>query len=451
MPDVDGFAAGTPSWVDLASPDLDASAAFYGELLGWDCTEAAEDDSAGGYRMFTLRGRSVAGLGPVQGEAPPNWTTYVTVDDADAAAAKIAEAGGTAFLEPMDVLDAGRMAVFADSGGAVFAIWQPMQHRGAQIVNEPGALTWNELATRDLAASKEFYGAVFGWEGDTMPAGESNPEYTMLRLAGTENAIAGMITMSDAIYPPGVPAHWLTYLQVADCAAATAKAKQLGASVDGRGHGDRDRPHLGHERPAGRIDRAVRVQGRLMAQLTHTALGAWSGGRFLHFGEPVDEQRLVALLRPGRRHRHRRHRRRLRRGRRRRGRGPRAQRAAARLLPARRRDRPRLLRGRAPGREGLPALHRPAAARPGLLRVVHPHGDRAQPRALRRRPLRPAAAAQPRPRGLHQRRRVGRAARGARRRARPTCSASRRGPPTASRSTSSTAWSASAPTSTGRW
>ena len=231
MPDVDGFAAGTPSWVDLASPDLDASAAFYGELLGWDCTEAADDDSAGGYRMFTLRGRSVAGLGPVQGEAPPNWTTYVTVDDADATAAKVVDAGGTAFLEPMDVLQAGRMAVFADSGGAVFAIWQPKQHRGAQIVNEPGALTWNELATRDPAASKEFYGAVFGWEGDTTPAGESNPEYTMLRLAAAENPIAGMITMSDAMYPPEVPPHWLTYVQVADCAAATAKAKELGASA----------------------------------------------------------------------------------------------------------------------------------------------------------------------------------------------------------------------------
>lgn len=230
MPDVDGFAPGTPSWVDLASPDLDASAAFYGGLFGWDCAEAAEDDSAGGYRMFMLRGRTVAGLGPAQGGAPSSWTTYVTVEDADATAAKVSEAGGTAYLEPMDVLEAGRMAVFADSGGAAFAIWQPGNHPGAQIVNEPGALTWNELASRDPAASKGFYGAVFGWESDTSQT-EGGPEYAMWRIAATDSPIGGMLTMTDAMYPPDVPEHWLAYFQVADCAAATDQAKALGADT----------------------------------------------------------------------------------------------------------------------------------------------------------------------------------------------------------------------------
>jgi len=31
----------------------------------------------------------------------------------------------------------------------------------------------------------------------------------------------------------------------------------------------------------------------------HIAVGSWSGGRFMHFGEPIEEQRLEALLRPG--------------------------------------------------------------------------------------------------------------------------------------------------------
>jgi aryl-alcohol dehydrogenase-like predicted oxidoreductase len=36
-----------------------------------------------------------------------------------------------------------------------------------------------------------------------------------------------------------------------------------------------------------------------MAHPTHTAIGTWSGGRFMHFGEPLDDDRLAALLRPG--------------------------------------------------------------------------------------------------------------------------------------------------------
>ena len=85
---------------------------------------------------------------------PPAWTTYVSVEDADASIDKVKAAGGTVFVEPMDVLDVGRMAVFADPTGAAAAVWQPRRHIGAGLVNEPGALAWNELTTRDTAAAK---------------------------------------------------------------------------------------------------------------------------------------------------------------------------------------------------------------------------------------------------------------------------------------------------------
>ena len=98
---------------------------------------------------------------------PPAWTTYVSVEDADESIAKVKAAGGTVFVEPMDVLDVGRMAVFADPTGAAAAVWQPRRHIGAGLVNEPGALAWNELTTRDTAAAKAFYGEVFGWEAET--------------------------------------------------------------------------------------------------------------------------------------------------------------------------------------------------------------------------------------------------------------------------------------------
>src|SRR5919112_369488 len=111
------YPPGTPSWADLSSLDVDASAGFYGELFGWEAR-----DAGAGYRIFTLAGDDVAGLGPAQEGQPPHWTTYVTVTDADETRAKVEEAGGQTVVEPIDVMTAGRMALFADGAdGALFA------------------------------------------------------------------------------------------------------------------------------------------------------------------------------------------------------------------------------------------------------------------------------------------------------------------------------------------
>src|SRR3954470_1441988 len=165
MPAVIEYPEGTPSWVDLSSPDLDASARFYGDLLGWEATASEGPEETGGYRMFTLGGAAVAGLGPAQGGQPAAWNTYVAVDDATAAKERVEAAGGTTVLEPLQVMDAGTMAIFTDAGeGAFFAVWQAGRHGGAELVNTSGALTMNELATRDLDGAARFYGAVFGWD-----------------------------------------------------------------------------------------------------------------------------------------------------------------------------------------------------------------------------------------------------------------------------------------------
>jgi predicted enzyme related to lactoylglutathione lyase len=172
MPEVTEYAPGTPSWVDLASPDPDASRRFYGGLFGWEATDPGPVEESGGYRMLQRDGRNVAGLGPTQAEGQPAvWTTYVSTDDADAIAARVREAGGQVIMEPFDVLGAGRMAVFADPTGAFISVWQPQSHHGADVVDEPGTLCWNELATRDVDAAKRFYAAVFAWQGDTRGPG----------------------------------------------------------------------------------------------------------------------------------------------------------------------------------------------------------------------------------------------------------------------------------------
>ncbi|HKE79456.1 MAG TPA: VOC family protein [Solirubrobacteraceae bacterium] len=214
------YEPGTPSWVDLATPDVDASARFYGELFGWDLVSAGPVEETGGYGMFKLRGRSVAGVGPLMQEGQPQvWSTYVSTDDADAVAARATEAGGTVIVEPMDVMDAGRMAFVVHPAAGAIGVWQPGRTIGAELVNEPGAVGWSELHTRDVDGAKGFYSAVFGWT--PQPFGDTG--YTIFQLG--DQPVAGMQPMSD-----DAPASWLTYFEVGDCDATVAKAQELGGS-----------------------------------------------------------------------------------------------------------------------------------------------------------------------------------------------------------------------------
>jgi predicted enzyme related to lactoylglutathione lyase len=225
MPTRTSYEPGTPSWVDLASPDLEASAAFYSSLFGWDAVDQGAD--AGHYHMFEKGGVPVAGAGPIMMEGqPPAWTSYISVADADATVAKVKAAGATVFVEPMDVLDVGRMSVFADPSGAAAAVWEPRRHIGAGLVNEPGALAWNELSTRDIPAATAFYTEVFGWTTETADMG--GMEYTTWKLGGGE--IGGMMAMPAEV-PAEVPSYWLAYFGTEDTDATVAAATASGATL----------------------------------------------------------------------------------------------------------------------------------------------------------------------------------------------------------------------------
>jgi hypothetical protein len=220
------YEPGTPSWVDLGTADIDATRSFYEGLFGWE-TQVADDPAAGGYTMCTLGGKNVAGLGPLMSQdQPPAWTSYVSVASCDATVAKAKDAGGMVFVEPMDVLDVGRMAIFADPTGAVIAVWEPRAHQGADLVNEPGTFCWNELATRDVETAKKFYEAVFGWGSETNTFGPGT--YTEWKVG--DRTVGGMMEMGENM-PPSVPPHWLVYFAVADCDATVEQAQKLGGSV----------------------------------------------------------------------------------------------------------------------------------------------------------------------------------------------------------------------------
>ena len=217
------YEPGTPSWADLSTPDPRAAKRFYGELFGWEAEDAGPPEETGGYGMFRLRGKLIAGVSPLMSEdQPPMWSTYISTDDADAVVARAKDAGGQAMFDPMDVMDAGRMTFLMHPAGGAVGVWQPARHTGAELVNEPGALTWNQLHTRDQAGAAAFYEAVFGWK--------------LADFAGTtvfnlgERGIASVGDMPPGT-PDEVPAFWMTIFASADTDATAAKAAELGGRV----------------------------------------------------------------------------------------------------------------------------------------------------------------------------------------------------------------------------
>jgi uncharacterized protein len=227
MPEISEFPPGLPSWADLSTPDVDEAASFYRELFAWESKDAGDPEETGGYRIFEKDGKQVAGLmSPREEGRPPSWNTYISASDADEIAEKVKEAGGDVVVEPMDVMDQGRMAFFADPTGAAFGVWQAKEHKGADVVSEPGATAWHQVNTRDPEKADEFYKQVFGWESERLDTGGA--DYWEWQLEG--KSVGGMFRMGDD-FPEEVPAHWIVYFAVEDADAATEKAKEAGAEV----------------------------------------------------------------------------------------------------------------------------------------------------------------------------------------------------------------------------
>jgi uncharacterized protein len=215
---------GTFCWAGLATSDPDAAADFYEGLFGW---EAEWLGSGGAGALATLRhhGEDVAILyrqtemARAAG-APPHWTSFISVEDADATAAHAAALGGTAvFRQAFEVLDAGRVAAIRDPTGGSVSLWQPRSRMGATVVNQVGAMCWNELATTDVDRAKRFFAELVGWTYETHDAG-----YTTVTKEGRR--IGGIRSQTEA--EQGGEPSWLTYFMVARTDDAVRKAEPLG-------------------------------------------------------------------------------------------------------------------------------------------------------------------------------------------------------------------------------
>ncbi len=245
MPRVSSHPAGQPVWLDLSTPDAEAARRFYGAVLGWEFDIGGPE--TGGYAMCRVGDAFAAGIGqqaPDQ-QTPPAWTVYFGVEDADAAVAAIEGAGGATLVPTMNVLDFGRLAICQDPTGAVFGLWQPVQHVGAGIVDEDGAMAWCEVNTRDSEAAVRFYNTVFGLTAQRT----DSPETTYYMLSNGAGPVAGVLQMTAEW--GDLPPHWMAYFRVPNAEAAKRAVEANGGQV----------PYGPFDTPYGRILVVIDPQG----------------------------------------------------------------------------------------------------------------------------------------------------------------------------------------------
>ena len=213
---------GTFCFAELNTQDMARDKRFYEALLGWSAFDVPS--AAGGYSLMRLRGMDVAGLHLGQ-RGPFGWLTYVSVDSADRTAARARELGARIEAEPFDVQGIGRMSMLVDPAASRVALWQAAGHPGARLVEEPGAMYWNELVVHDVAAARTFYSDLFGWTAaeTDVPTGR----YTVFSSGG--HPVSGLMQIGKDWGP--VEPHWQVYFAVQDCDAAMRRAAELGGSV----------------------------------------------------------------------------------------------------------------------------------------------------------------------------------------------------------------------------
>ncbi|MCD9140907.1 VOC family protein [Streptomyces albireticuli] len=228
------FVPGSPCWLDLGSRDIPATAAFYGAVFGWEYKSFGEE--GGGYGLFRLDGKTVAGLGPLNEEgARPAWTLYFRTTDAQAAAKAVERAGGAVRVAPTDAGEYGSMAQLTDPQGGQFAVWQPGETGGGvELADAPGSLCWTELYTTDAAGAKAFYGGLFGWTASDVPLPGDGGTYSILTPAGQgeERMHGGLMELpSEHLSLNGGRPYWHPVFATADCDATAAKVTANGGTL----------------------------------------------------------------------------------------------------------------------------------------------------------------------------------------------------------------------------
>lgn len=214
------YPPGTPAWADLMVSDPRGAQDFYGSVLGWQFDTVAGSPSL--YHLALTRGHSAAGImAPFGRKAPPvAWMTYLATDDLEHTLLTVEKAGGCQAAPMFDLGPVARGAVVIDPTDAEIGLWQGGTHIGAFVINEPGALCWNELVTSDVARASAFYQEAFGLE---VTEADGDDRRRLVRVGGRA---VGSIRAVE-----GVPPHWLTCFAVTDVEETMALARAAGGTV----------------------------------------------------------------------------------------------------------------------------------------------------------------------------------------------------------------------------
>jgi uncharacterized protein len=219
-------------WYELMTTDQDAAEAFYRAVVGWKTADAGQPGMR--YTILSAGDRPMGGLMAIPAEARagglrPGWLGYIGVPDTDAAAKRIAAAGGAIHHAPDDIPDVGRFAVVADPGGALFQLLTPLPRQDAPPPADPqtpGLVSWHELySSIGQEAAFGFYAEQFGWRtAELMDMGPMGK----YRIFATDGAPVG--GMMDK--PENVPASaWSFYVNVDGLDAAVERIERNGGRV----------------------------------------------------------------------------------------------------------------------------------------------------------------------------------------------------------------------------
>ncbi len=227
---IDNHPHGNFCWNELCTQDWAAAKKFYTQLFSWQNEDQPIDEDIY-YTMLQKQGDDIAAMyqmpqAQTQADVHSHWLSYIAVDNVDAATEKAKQLGAEIIAGPHDVMDAGRMVMISEPGGALFALWQANKHKGCQRLNEPNTPYWHELASRNSAKSRDFYCQLLGWESEVKAM--EGMDYILFNVTG--KPVAGMLEMTDE-WPADIPAHWMVYFAVESCDNTIVKVQQLGGEV----------------------------------------------------------------------------------------------------------------------------------------------------------------------------------------------------------------------------
>ncbi len=225
---------GTSTWLDLDTHDLAAASAFYSGLFGWTFEDTGEQ--FGRYQIVRKAEALVGGVMDVTGMTcpagdplPSSWNVYLAVDDLDARLATATEHGGTVIVQPMDIGDAGRMAVVLDATGADVALWEAKDLEGYEFTGEPGSPVWFELMTHRFDEASAFYTAVV--DANLVAMGEPTDDSPVRYVTNGPEDSASWGLCDASGFMPAEATGWRIYFGVESCDAAVERVRELGGSL----------------------------------------------------------------------------------------------------------------------------------------------------------------------------------------------------------------------------